>query len=69
MEILFSHLKPSSTDRTPTFPSAGPELKIDYILYGPPEQWRVLESRVICDTVASDHCAQLSVLELLPADY
>ena len=37
-----------------------------YILYGPPERWRVLESRVICDTVASDHCALLSVLELVP---
>ena len=69
MEILFSDLKPSSTDMAPTFPSDGPRVKIDYILYGPPERWRVLESRVICDTVASDHCALLSVLELLPADY
>jgi len=65
MEILFSDLKPSSIDMAPTFPSDGPGAKIDYILYGPPERWRVLESRVICDTVASDHCALLSVLELL----
>jgi endonuclease/exonuclease/phosphatase family metal-dependent hydrolase len=66
MEILFSDLKPSSSDMAPTFPSHGPETKIDYILFGPPERWRVLESRVICDTVASDHCALLSVLELVP---
>jgi endonuclease/exonuclease/phosphatase family metal-dependent hydrolase len=65
MEILFSDLKPSSTDMAPTMPSDGPGAKIDYILYGPPDRWRVLESRVICDTVASDHCALLSVLELL----
>ncbi len=69
MEILFSDLKPSSSDFAPTIPSNGPRAKIDYILYGPPDRWRVLESRVICDTIASDHCAFLSVLELLPADH
>ncbi len=67
MEILFEDLEPSSGDMAPTIPSDGPRSKIDYILYGPPERWRVLESRVICDSIASDHCAQLSVLELLPA--
>jgi len=67
MEILFSDLRPSSGNMAPTIPSDGPRAKIDYILYGPPERWRVLESRVICDSIASDHCAQLSVLELLPA--
>ena len=69
MEILFSGLSPSSADMAPTIPSNGPRAKIDYILYGPPDRWRVLESRVICDSVASDHCAFLSVLELLPANY
>ena len=69
MEILFSDMNPSSTDMAPTIPSDGPRAKIDYILYGPPDRWRVLESRVICDSVASDHCAFLSVLELLPANY
>jgi len=69
MEILFSDLSPSSTDMAPTIPSNGPRAKIDYILYGPPDRWRVLESRVICDSVASDHCAFLSVLELLSANY
>ncbi len=69
MEILFSDLKPSSKDFAPTIPTNDPRAKIDYILYGPPDRWRVLESRVICDTVASDHCALLSVLELLPADH
>jgi endonuclease/exonuclease/phosphatase family metal-dependent hydrolase len=67
MEILFSVLKPSDTDFRPTIPSDGPRAKIDYILFGPPDRWRVLETRVICDTIASDHCAFLSVLKLLPA--
>jgi len=69
MEILFSDLNPSSVDLTPTFPSDAPRVKIDYILYAHPDRWRVLESRVICDKVASDHCALLSVLELLPAGH
>lgn len=69
MEILFSDLEPSSNDMAPTIPSDGPRAKIDYILYGPPDRWRVLESRVICDSIASDHCAFLSVLELLSADH
>ncbi len=69
MALLFSDLEPSCVDLAPTFPSDGPRVKIDYILYGPPDRWKVLESRVICDTVASDHCALLSVLELLPADH
>ena len=67
MEILFSDLKPSDAEFAPTIPSDGPRAKIDYILYGPPERWNVLETKVICDTIASDHCAFLSVLELLPA--
>lgn len=66
MEILFSDLQASDRKFEPTIPSDGPRNKIDYILYGPPERWRVLESRVICDSIASDHCAFLSVLELLP---
>ena len=69
MEILFSDLNTSSADLAPTIPSNGPRVKIDYILYGPSDRWRVLESTVICDSVASDHCALLSVLELLPAHH
>ena len=80
MEILFSDWEASSPELAPTYPSkgdwdhslsgsqSGPKLKIDYILYRPVDRWRVLESRVICDTIASDHCAQLSILELLPRD-
>ena len=49
----------------PTFPSSDPTRKIDYVMYIPQNQWRVLETNVIQDTVASDHCGLLVVLELL----
>jgi endonuclease/exonuclease/phosphatase family metal-dependent hydrolase len=47
-----------------TFPSNEPQRKIDYIMYLPSNKWEVLETKVICDEVASDHCAVLSVLRL-----
>lgn len=51
---------------TPTFPSHAPEKKIDYIMFYPKGRWKVVETEVLCDKVASDHCAVLVVLELLP---
>jgi endonuclease/exonuclease/phosphatase family metal-dependent hydrolase len=66
MSVLYSEWTKADTLLTPTFPSNRAERKIDYVLYRPVNRWRVIESRVICDTVASDHCALLSVLELLP---
>lgn len=50
----------------PTFPSHAPEKKIDYIMYFPKHRWKVVEREVLCDKVASDHCAVLVVFELLP---
>lgn len=50
-----------------TFPSSEPRRRIDYILYLPANRWRVLESRVIDERIASDHRPLLTVLELLPA--
>lgn len=49
----------------PTYPSSDPEKKIDYVMFGPRGRWRVISSEVILDTIASDHCAHLVVLELL----
>jgi endonuclease/exonuclease/phosphatase family metal-dependent hydrolase len=48
-----------------TFPSDAPVKKIDYIMYFPAEKWENVETRVICDSVASDHCAYLVTLKLL----
>ena len=48
-----------------THPSNDPKKKIDYIMYYPQDSWRVISTQVICDTIASDHCAYLVSLELL----
>jgi endonuclease/exonuclease/phosphatase family metal-dependent hydrolase len=58
----------SANDRTvpePTFPSDNPRVKIDHVMYYPESQWRTIDARVICDSIASDHCAFLVTLELL----
>jgi endonuclease/exonuclease/phosphatase family metal-dependent hydrolase len=49
----------------PTFPSDNPRVKIDYIMFYPKDRWTVLETRVIQDSIASDHCAYLVTLQLL----
>jgi endonuclease/exonuclease/phosphatase family metal-dependent hydrolase len=49
----------------PTFPSDVPRIKIDYVMHFPEERWEILETRVICDSIASDHCAYLVTLKLL----
>lgn len=48
-----------------TYPSDEPVKKIDYVLFYPRDRWRVLETKVIQDPIASDHCAYLVTLELL----
>lgn len=51
---------------TPSFPAAGPKKQIDYVLFCPTNRWRVVETRVLEEPVASDHRPLLVVLELLP---
>jgi len=49
----------------PTIPSDGPTKKIDYVMFLPENRWKLLDKKVICDAIASDHCAYLVTLELL----
>lgn len=49
----------------PTFPSDNPTKKIDYVMFYPKYRWRVLETEVIQDSIASDHCAYMVSIELL----
>lgn len=37
--------------------------KIDYVLYPRNDQWKVIETKTICRSDASDHCALLAVIE------
>lgn len=52
-------------DAPPTFPSNEPEIKIDYVFFAPQDRWVVKETRVIENTVASDHFALFTTLELV----
>ena len=47
-----------------TYSSSKPEKKIDYVMGRKKDNWKVIDSETICDTVASDHCAVLVTLEL-----
>jgi len=66
MNVLLQHWSRSFSEDTPTFPSANPKIKIDYILFRPARRWKVLETIVIDEKIASDHNPVLVVLELLP---
>ena len=49
----------------PTFPSDAPNKTIDYVMHYPAGRWETVETKVICDSIASDHCAYLVTLKLL----
>ncbi len=66
IDILIKNWINASETNEPTSPSINPRSKIDYIMFRPEVRWRVLESRVIDEKVASDHNPVLTVLELLP---
>ncbi len=67
INILEEHWIPSynKDNPTPTFPSKEPRVKIDYVMYNPGKSWKVLDTKVIQDAVASDHCAYLVTLEIV----
>jgi endonuclease/exonuclease/phosphatase family metal-dependent hydrolase len=65
---ILERLWGSSYDKTnpaPTFPSSNPKVKIDFVMFYPQNKWKVIETKVIENQIASDHCAYLVTLELL----
>jgi endonuclease/exonuclease/phosphatase family metal-dependent hydrolase len=50
----------------PTIPVENPRRQIDYILLRPSARWRVIETKVVNEAVASDHRPIFATLELLP---
>jgi len=48
-----------------TFPSKNPYRKIDYIMLNKNNNWEVLSKKVICDSVATDHCGYFVAIKLL----
>lgn len=49
---------------TPTAPATKPRSRIDYVFYRNTSHFRVIESKVIPESIASDHRPVLAVLEL-----
>lgn len=64
---LAEHWTATTSRELPTSPADNPRRQIDYVWLRPVERWRVVETRVLDEAVASDHRAILAVVELLPA--
>ena len=48
----------------PIGPDGRPRVRGDYVLFRPADAWRVVESTIIDERIASDHRPVLVVLEL-----
>jgi endonuclease/exonuclease/phosphatase family metal-dependent hydrolase len=59
------HWKRANEKPLPTIPVGKPARQIDFILLRPEGSWRVIETTVVEETVASDHRPILATLELL----
>jgi endonuclease/exonuclease/phosphatase family metal-dependent hydrolase len=57
---------PLVLDPSPISPSGRPRMRVDCVLFRPAATWRVVESRIIDETVASDHRPLLVVFEFHP---
>ncbi|MCK4871756.1 MAG: endonuclease/exonuclease/phosphatase family protein [Phycisphaerales bacterium] len=62
-ELLARWVDTSADSPAPTWPSDEPNVRIDYVLYRPGGSWRVLETRVIEEAIASDHRPLLVTLQ------
>ena len=62
-ELQTRWTNPVAVDPSPIGPSGRPRMRVDYVLVRPASNWRVVESSIVDDTVASDHRPLLVVLE------
>lgn len=68
MGLIFKHWHAADdVKQQPTIPVDKPTAKIDYVLFRPANRWKVIETKVIDERIASDHRPVLAVLEYLPA--
>jgi endonuclease/exonuclease/phosphatase family metal-dependent hydrolase len=65
MTVLRRHWTDATDGKwQPTCPAEQPRVTLDYVLYRPTDSWRVIETRVVEEAMASDHRPVLVVLEL-----
>ena len=55
---------PTNAQPMPTVPVGKPTRQIDFILVRPAARWKVIETKVLDEAVASDHRAIFAILEL-----
>ena len=63
LSILERHWNHSNDTPMPTIPVTNPKRQIDFVMFRPQEQWKVIEVKILDEAVASDHRAILAVLE------
>jgi len=64
MDVLEARwTNPPAVDPSPISPTGRPRLRVDYVLIRPAARWRVVESSIVNEAVASDHRPLLVVLE------
>lgn len=66
LEVILKDWHNASREVQPTIPVRKPSRQIDYVLVRPASRWRVVETKVLDEAVASDHRALLAVVEWLP---
>ncbi|MFV0344783.1 MAG: endonuclease/exonuclease/phosphatase family protein [Bacteroidales bacterium] len=49
-----------------TYPSDNPNICIDHILFNMPDNWEVIDYRIVCDDYITDHCAVVATLVYKP---
>jgi len=65
LKKLLEHWTVANDSPLPTIPVSQPTRQIDFILFHPAENWKVVDVRVLEEVVASDHRAILATLQLL----
>ncbi|MBI1314100.1 6-bladed beta-propeller [bacterium] len=63
-ELLKHWSSTADEPATPTAPSTNPRSRIDYVFYRPASKFRLIESQVIPEAVASDHRPVFAILKL-----
>lgn len=63
-ELMKRWTHASNEPAAPTAPSRNPRARIDYIFHRKEQEFRVMESKVIAEEMASDHLPVFAVLEL-----
>ncbi len=64
LRILGSAWTRTNGPALPTIPVDKPQRQIDFILVQPTDRWKILETRVLDEAIASDHRAILAILTL-----